>query len=196
MVGFGYGRRIFLIAHLSVQIRFLFHSIIRLRKAFIVIYTCNTGSKAESIKYSTAWQERKNHFNSVFWNENEGLWIDRVLDSGEYLPGFYASSLTPLYLWKINQTANTTRERILHQTLSKLGVLKYPGGLPTSLNTTSNQQWDFPNAWAPLQWFVVQAWFNSSNQLLKETANEIATKWLRSNYLGWLNYNRSMFEKV
>jgi len=33
--------------------------------------------------------------------------------------------------------------------LQDLGVLDYPGGIPTSL-LDSGEQWDFPNAWAPL----------------------------------------------
>ena len=124
------------------------------------------------------------------------MWTDRILEDGSYLPGFYASSLTPLYMWKIDNNLNITRSKLVLQILNRLGVLGYPGGIPTSLNKTSGQQWDFPNAWSPLQWFIVQAWKDSGDSSLEDAASMVATTWLRSTYKGWLNYNNSMFEKV
>lgn len=34
------------------------------------------------------------------------------------------------------------------------GALRYPGGIPTSLKE-SGQQWDYPNAWPPLQHMLI-----------------------------------------
>ena len=95
--------------------------------------------------YSQAWLDRKEHFDRVFWNEEEGIWSDRVVGSNQHLPGFYASSITPLYLSMIANSSNVIRETIVLRTLTRLGVFDYRGGLPTSLNRTS-EQWDFPNA--------------------------------------------------
>lgn len=145
--------------------------------------------------YSQAWQERIQHFDKVFWDKEAELWSDRIIGSSQYVPGFYASSTVPLYMLNL-ANINSTRESIVLRTLQRLGVLNYPGGLPTSLNSTSKQQWDFPNAWPPLQWFLVKAWRDSSDVLLREAAEELAISWLNSNYAGWLRYNGSMFEKV
>ncbi len=154
------------------------------------------GSSDKADVYSQAWQERRENFDKLFWNDEQGLWFDRIIDTSNYLPGYYASSLTPLYMWMMANNSNNTQETIVLQTLTRLGVLNYPGGIPTSLNTTSYQQWDFPNAWSPLQWFLVQAWFNSSNSVLQSAASQLATKWLQSNYAAWVKYNNTMFEKV
>lgn len=35
------------------------------------------------------------------------------------------------------------------------GALQFPGGVPTSLRN-SGQQWDYPNAWAPLQHMLIE----------------------------------------
>lgn len=35
------------------------------------------------------------------------------------------------------------------------GALQYPGGIPTSLKE-SGQQWDYPNAWPPLQHMLIE----------------------------------------
>ena len=145
--------------------------------------------------YSQAWERRKEQFNKLFWNDKQGIWADRVIGTAQHLPGFYASTTTPLYMFMVANDSNITQETVVLQTLARLGVLDYPGGLPTSLDTTSNQQWDFPNAWAPLQWFIVEAWSGSNSELLQEAARRVATTWLRTTYSSWSN-NRAMFEKV
>lgn len=40
--------------------------------------------------------------------------------------------------------------------MQNVGVLNFPGGIPTSL-IESGEQWDFPNAWPPLvvSWYSV-----------------------------------------
>lgn len=43
----------------------------------------------------------------------------------------------------------------LKQAVHAAGLLQ-AAGVSTSLNNTG-QQWDAPNAWAPLQWFMIQA---------------------------------------
>ncbi|MDY3441106.1 trehalase family glycosidase [Riemerella anatipestifer] len=49
----------------------------------------------------------------------------------------------------------------------------YKGGLVTTTNN-SGQQWDSPNAWAPLQWIACKGLMNCGYH---QTAKEIAQKW-------------------
>lgn len=58
---------------------------------------------------------------------------------------------------------------------------------------TSGQQWDFPNAWAPTTWVIIQG-LRASGQ--HELAREIAEKWIRRNYDMYVNSGGRMFEKV
>lgn len=122
------------------------------------------------------------------------MWLDRDLDSGSHLSNFYASSLVPL-LWGCGLPNSTKHEATL-EALQSLGVLDYPGGIPASLVQGSDQQWDFPNAWAPYQWFPVSAWTSSPILPLKNAARKIAQTWITSTYSAWTRYNYTMFEKV
>ncbi|TXK28602.1 trehalase, partial [Pontibacter qinzhouensis] len=52
-----------------------------------------------------------------------------------------------------------------------------PGGLVTTLNH-SEEQWDAPNGWAPLQWVGIQGLRAYGH---KDLANTIATNWISTN---------------
>ena len=91
---------------------------------------------------------------------------------------------------------------------SKPGIWKYAGGIPTS-EVVSGQQWDFPNAWAPFQYYMIETLLNlcrqrDANQILMSgydktnlhymQALEIANRWIRSTYCGWKKTNQ-FYEK-
>lgn len=65
-----------------------------------------------------------------------------------------------------DKAANTLRTEFLR-----------PGGLVTTLVDT-DQQWDAPNGWAPLQWM---AYKGLKNYRIDGLANEIRSRWLRQN---------------
>lgn len=68
------------------------------------------------------------------------------------------------------------------------------GGTPASLDNSS-QQWDFPNAWPPLQSIIVQGLRLTNYGPAMETARNLAATWLKSNYIGF-NHTSKMYEKV
>ena len=129
----------------------------------------------------------------MFWNETLGLWRDLRLDLS--LNGsFYGSSISPL-VWRCGQGGVERDEKFL-STLESLGVLEYPGGIPASVWSNSTQQWDYPNAWAPIQWMLVEAWHDSPSKQLRAVAEKVARTWLTTTYLAWERFNQTMFEKV
>jgi alpha,alpha-trehalase len=67
--------------------------------------------------------------------------------------------------------------------------LKY-GGLVTTLYKT-NQQWDAPNGWAPLQWIAVKGLLNYGLTIL---ADSVRLRWVRINKEVF-NRTGRMFEK-
>ncbi|XP_019851831.1 PREDICTED: trehalase-like [Amphimedon queenslandica] len=145
--------------------------------------------------YASAWTRRHSLFENLLWAETEGLYKDWSLEEGSHLNAVYASSLTPFYTYSLDKSLfNNTKGRLTLGRLKSLGFLGYPGGLPTSQNSTG-QQWDFPNAWAPLQWFLVKGWEGADDQELNKAARNLTETWLRSNYQAWIQYNHSMFEK-
>ena len=99
-------------------------------------------------------------------------------------------------MMRATNSVDITRHRAVLDKLTTMKVLSCPGEFPTSLDSASNQQWDYPNAWAPMQWFVVAAWVDIGDPVLEEAAEGVATRWLRSTYEVWRLYNQSMFEKV
>lgn len=156
------------------------------------LYTA-VGDSAGAQYFLQALEARQRSFDALFWDEDRGLWLDRDLDSGEPLANFYASSLVPL-LWECNFHNSTKHEATL-KTLQSLGLLDYPGGIPASSVPGTGHQWDFPNAWAPHQWFPVAAWAHSEVLALRMAARKIATTWITSTYSAWISHNQ-MFEKV
>lgn len=66
--------------------------------------------------------------------------------------------------------------------------------MPTSLNA-SGEQWDFPNAWPPLQAIFIQGLAGLDTDAARKAAQHYAEKWLRSNYKGYSMFKK-MFEKV
>jgi len=59
----------------------------------------------------------------------------------------------------------------------------------------SQQQWDFPNAWPPLQAFIIQGLDRTKQKLAQSVAANLAEVWLRSNYKGF-SEKSMMFEIV
>lgn len=72
-------------------------------------------------------------------------------------------------------------------------MLDYPGGIPTSLNQ-SGEQWDYPNAWPPLQALVIQGLERSGLEEGRQEAEKLAKKWLKANMRGFIETEK-MFEK-
>jgi|GEM_PF-4287046 len=70
----------------------------------------------------------------------------------------------------------------------------HQGGIPTTLEHTG-EQWDYPNAWPPLQHIMVEGLARSGDDWAKELAFDIASRWVRSNYEAY-NKTGHMFEKV
>ena len=136
---------------------------------------------------------RQQAFEAVFWNETAGLWLDLDQDTDKHLEAFYLSSMVTL-LWGCSASLNVTRHELVLKMLQNNKVLEYPGGMPVSLKQSS-QQWDFPNVWAPLQWFLVAGWYNSTSTPLRAAARTVAQTWIDSTYTAWNKFNL-MFEKV
>lgn len=72
-------------------------------------------------------------------------------------------------------------------------ILDNLGGIPTSMGYTG-EQWDFPNAWAPLQDIVVNGLANSGYEPAKREARVLAERWVKANMIGF-NETGEMFEK-
>ncbi|KAH9769896.1 Trehalase [Citrus sinensis] len=75
---------------------------------------------------------------------------------------------------------NEEKGQWLDYWISLLGA----AGIATSL-TRSGEQWDFPNGWAPLQHMIVEGLAKSRSQEAKSMAQDIAMRWINSNYVAY-----------
>lgn len=104
---------------------------------------------------------------------------DVLWERGEHLPQLSAASFTPL--WAGAHGAAQARAAV--GALRRSGLLQ-PGGLATTL-VPSGQQWDWPNAWPPLQQMAVEGLAGCGAEGAAALAEELAVRWLRSNHRGW-----------
>ncbi|KHJ84613.1 hypothetical protein OESDEN_15671 [Oesophagostomum dentatum] len=63
--------------------------------------------------------------------------------------------------------------------MKSIGVFDYPGGIPTSMITDSEEQWDFPNGFSPLNHMVVEGLRKSHNAQMQDA---VRAKFLYSFY--------------
>jgi alpha,alpha-trehalase len=129
-------------------------------------------------------QRRAQAMAQVFWNTKEGIFVDydwrlqcqrRALTAATVVPLFCGLATAP----QAEAVAGALAARLLA-----------PGGLGTT-EVASNEQWDRPNGWAPLQWMAVQGLARYGHTAL---AREIRTRWM-STVQGLFERERKLVEK-
>ena len=70
----------------------------------------------------------------------------------------------------------------------------FKGGVPTSI-IRSKQQWDFSNAWAPLQELLVTGLEHLNDAKTNKIAFDLVEKWTRNVYVSYVQSGNKMFEK-
>lgn len=152
------------------------------------------GNKTVAAKFAEAAKARSLAMHSILWNDDMGQWFDYKLDPHEC----NVQSHQRVYSWhKSNQSKiiaasnfiplwcgvlDTGDSRIskLITALKESGLL-HSAGIATSLKETG-QQWDFPNAWPPLQHMIIEGLAFSGSERGKKLARNIAHKWIETNY--------------
>ncbi|VDK84897.1 unnamed protein product [Litomosoides sigmodontis] len=129
-------------------------------------------------------RERSNFvdtFEAVFFDTREGAWFDLNLKTGEHYDDAYPSLAVPLFTECYHMLNSGMMVDVL-ETLQRKGLLQFPGGIPTSLMKGTNQQWDYPNGWAPINHMIIEGLRKSNNPTMQQRAFEIANKWINRNY--------------
>ncbi|HEX7874298.1 MAG TPA: alpha,alpha-trehalase TreF [Sphingobium sp.] len=130
---------------------------------------CRTaGDQPCAIEFTERSTQRLRAINRYLWLSKEGHYADWDRAAGKATPVLSAATLYPLFVGladkaQARQVAGITASRLLA-----------PGGLRTTL-TTTGQQWDTPNGWAPLQWVAI-AGLNRYGQ--DALARSIASRWI------------------
>nr|XP_033774450.1 trehalase [Geotrypetes seraphini] len=148
------------------------------------------GNTSKAQEFEAAKMRRMNAMQAVFWDETLGIWLDFNLNTRDRNKAFYPTNLAPLWAECVN--SQSLVEKAV-QYLKKSEASSYQNGIPTSL-FQSGQQWDFPNAWPPLQHIVIHGLAKSSLPSAQEMAFQLAQNWIRTNFLAYEKYE-AMFEK-
>ncbi|XVE58119.1 hypothetical protein DITRI_Ditri04bG0144500 [Diplodiscus trichospermus] len=151
------------------------------------------GENTVAEDFLRASQTRLKAFNSIFWNENMGQWVDYWLNNNAESKepqtweaqnqnrNVFASNFVPLWIDLFN--SDTPLVEKVTRSLQSSGLL-CDAGIATSL-TNSGQQWDFPNGWAPLQHMIVEGLSRSASIEARRVAKDIAERWIRTNYVAY-----------
>ncbi len=104
------------------------------------------------------------------WNESEGAYFDYDWQRDQPREQLTAATVVPLFVncagqLQAQRVADVVRARLLAE-----------GGLSTTEEEKSEQQWDRPNGWAPLQWMGICGLRQFGHN---ELAGEIRRRWLK-----------------
>jgi len=122
-------------------------------------------------RYQLLSEQRKEAIQKYCWNEELGFYVDYDTEEQKQKTSPTLAGVFPL---AFNIATPPQSDRVANMIKNKF--LK-SGGLITTLETT-NQQWDAPNGWPPLQWMAIWGLENYDHT---ELAGRIAKKWIRLN---------------
>jgi alpha,alpha-trehalase len=133
------------------------------------------GDPDDAQRYLTLANNRGAAIRRLMWNEQAGFFADYLWQEGHQSDALSAATVFPLYFGlatpdQAHAVAAVLRERLLE-----------PGGLAAT-PTTTGQQWDRPNGWAPLQYLAIEG-LNAYGE--RELSREVADRWIRSNLQGF-----------
>ncbi|XP_034556589.1 trehalase [Notolabrus celidotus] len=148
------------------------------------------GDGDSAAQYEQAAARRLQAIEAVLWDAERGAWFDFNLVTNSKHFEFYPSNMAPVWAQCYSQPA--MGEKAV-QYLKRSGALQFPNGVPTSLRE-SGQQWDYPNAWPPLQHMLIHGLSQLPSEEAKQLASDLAQRWIKTNWLAYEKYD-GMFEK-
>ncbi|KAI3422303.1 hypothetical protein GPALN_012828 [Globodera pallida] len=112
-------------------------------------------------KYKSMAKTMMTSIDKVFLDANDGIWFDWDLKERKLRKKFYPSNIYPLLLGEEKRLQDQCHKVVEY--LKRIGALGFRGGIPSSLERNSNEQWDFPNGWAPQQHLFVLSLLQCQN---------------------------------
>jgi len=147
----------------------------------------------KSEKYRIIAEEWLEAVTAILWHDEVGAWLDYDIINEIKRDYFYPTNIAPL--WTGCYKDKETQVGKIMKYLDKTNImLKNLGGIPTTLEH-SGEQWDYPNAWPPLQYIMIMGLDNTNDTWAKQLAFDMTEIWVRSNYKAF-NETGVMFEKV
>ena len=140
----------------------------------------NNTERAEDFR--TKSELRKQAINKYFYNKDDGWYYDYNISEKKLNTQKTIAGITPFFFNIPPENYIVKAAAILKNEFLK------DGGVVTTLIDTE-QQWDWPNGWAPLQWISIKG-LDNYNQ--KELAAELAHRWAHLNIKVYRNTGKLM----
>ena len=136
---------------------------------------------AAADKYAAAAAARRLAMNEWMWHAESARWLDLLWDgtNASRLEAESAASYVPLWAG----VADASQSAAAVGALARSSLVQR-GGVATTL-VASGQQWDWPNAWPPLQQMLIEGLSECGAPGGADLAADLASRWLASNHLGW-----------
>lgn len=137
----------------------------------LAVYHRKMGNEVLAGKLSQAHMERLKAVGRLFWQESLGWYTDLNVDGSARMNRISMAGAYPFFAGY----ADPEKAKVGMSFMQK--HLLRDGGLLSTPNTT-DQQWDAPNGWAPLQWIGYRA---AERFGYSELADQIAQRWMKLN---------------
>nr|CAD7592386.1 unnamed protein product [Timema genevievae] len=142
---------------------------------------------------ATNKEEWMESVHEILWHEDVGAWLDYDIMNNVRRNYFYPTNIAPLWTGCFDIRKGRQQIAKILKYLEKTRIMINLGGIPATLEQ-SGEQWDYPNAWPPLQYIMIYALDASGDDWAQELAYQISEKWVRSNYKTF-NETSAMYEK-
>lgn len=153
------------------------------------------GDKAEAKQWRALKEKRRKTINKYLWSGKDGFFFDYDYVYKKFTDAWSLAGFYPMW-------AGMLTEAQAKALVDKLPKFEFEGGLVSCLKAkhigskfgiAPPMQWDYPNGWAPLHWFVIKG---LENYGYFEDARRIAQKWIKNNLIAfekdgifWEKYN-------
>ena len=134
------------------------------------------GDSAKSDEFNQKASKVKKAIEAVLFCPDDEMWYDYDLQNDKSRKYFYPSNLFPLWAECYDVARRPQMAKTAVQYLRKTGAIRCKGGVPTSMEE-SGQQWDFPNAWPPLQHILVAGLLKTEDAEARKMALTIARRY-------------------
>lgn len=154
----------------------------------------NLGDNKAAIEWWARAEVLQKAIEAVLYDNTDGIWYDYDMISQTSRKQFFPSNFAPLWAESYNTYFRKSYgARAAKYFEREINETAFMGGIPSSL-TNANEQWDFPNAWPPLQEIAIIGLDATEDHKAQEIAREYSMRWVQSNQLGFLQTGK-MFEK-
>lgn len=148
------------------------------------------GESATAAHFGAAAHSRQRAMDELMWSDSRRQWLDVHWPTGSYDAAAASSAANFSPLWA--GCFSKRQAALATQSLRHSGLIQ-DGGVATTLSPSSHQ-WDWPNAWAPLQDMIIEGLERTGRADAHALGLQIARSWVASNLYAWRS-TRFMFEK-